>query len=720
MKSFKSFAVFLFSAVLISAQSGTFSNEDVILKSSSKLLPERLMQISEIASSGEFSYFKKENQSLAMYKVSSNGNPDLLLTLNEIKESYKNISGNELAYPPLFEWTPNKELFYYADSSAYLFNPENKSSVKLYSMPSDVSYRLASSDFKKVAFTRENNLYVISNQSLLSISNEENKNIIYGQAVHRNEFGIDKGMFFSPDGKSIAFYKMDQTMVDDYPILETDEIPATARMIKYPMSGRKSHHVSIGIAETETGKIIYLRTDDPKVYFSDEQYLTSVTWSPDSKSVYAAVLNRDQNHLRLAQFNASDGSLVKILFEEKSDKYVEPENPLFFLPGNNEQFLWLSERDGWQHLYLHNLSSGKTRQITKGKWIVSSFEGFDPEGKYAFYYGTADSPLNRHYYRVNIANGKIEKITAEDGIHTVYSNKRKDLFIDSFNNSIIPGKVVLRDLKSKNLAVLLEAANPLADYKLGKDTIFTIKAEDGTDLYCKLIKPADFDASKKYPVIVYVYGGPHAQLVTNSFTRGRYDLWFQLMAQKGYCIFILDNRGSENRGLTFEQATFRNLSEIEIKDQLKGLDYLSTLSFTDTSRVGVFGWSYGGYMTLNLMLKTGGRFKTGVAGAPVTDWNMYEVMYTERYMDTPETNPEGYDKASVLDKISGLSGKLLIVHGTSDDTVVPQHTIKFVKNANMLNIPLDFYPYPGHTHGVYGIEAVQLFNKITNFFTDNL
>jgi dipeptidyl-peptidase-4 len=508
---------------------------------------------------------------------------------------------------------------------------------------------------------------------------------------------------------------MDQTMVTDYPLVDISYTPARLKNIKYPMAGQASHHVTIGIYNIKSGETTWLKTGEPL-----DQYYTCLTWSPDEKYFYVAHLNRDQNHLQLKKYNAANGDVVKILFEEKSDKYVEPQNPLTFLPNSNDKFLWFSQRDGFNHLYLYDTEGNLLNQVTKGNWLVTALLGFDKSGKNIFVGTTKESPLERHFYKVNIESGKIEKMTSEKGTHYISVSPENNFYFDLYSSTSIPREINLKNKKGQTVKNLLSAKNPFTDYKIGSTKIFTLKNDEGIDLYCRMITPPDFDSTKKYPVIVYVYGGPHDQEITDSFGYGRYFMWFYMMAQKGYILFTLDNRGSANRGLEFEQATFRQLGTVEIKDQLTGVNYLKSLPYVDGNRFGVYGWSYGGFMTTSLMLRTNDAFKVGACGGAVIDWKYYEVMYTERYMDTPETNPEGFKNASLLNYVQNLNGKLLLVHGTFDPTVVWQNTLMFAKKAADLNKPLDYFPYIGHGHGVSGIDALHLYTKITNYFLDNL
>jgi len=611
----------------------------------------------------------------------------------------------------------NSSTFTFWNSNQYFeYNTNNNSLVKIVTVDEESENKSSSPNNKFVAFTKGNNLFLsVDNSEPKQITFETDTNIICGQPVHRNEFGINGGIFWSPSSNYIAFYRMDESMVTDYPIVDLEPVPAKLKNIKYPMAGQASHHVTIGIYELKSGKTTWLITGEPL-----DQYLTNIAWSPDEKNIYVAHLNRDQNHMQLKKYNVTNGELIKILFEEKDDEFVEPLNPVLFLPSSNNKFLWQSERDGYNHIYLYDTEGNLISQVTKGNWVVTDLLGFDNSGKNIFIRGTKESPLERHVYKVNMDNGKLDKLTKEPGTHSFLYNSKNGFYFSAYSNQTTPRVINIYNKKNELVKNLLTAENPYTEYQIGNTKIFSIKNEDGIELYCRLILPDDFDESKKYPVIVYVYGGPHSQGITNSFGFGRYFTWFYMMAQKGYIVFELDNRGTANRGSDFAQATFRRLGTIEVQDQMAGVNYLKTLPYIDENRFGVFGWSYGGFMTTSLMLRTNNSFKVGVAGGSVIDWKFYEVMYTERYMDTPETNPEGYKESSLLNYVENLNGKLLQVHGTSDPVVVWQHTLSLAKKAAELNKPLDYYPYIGHEHGVRGIDALHLYTKITNYFIDNL
>jgi dipeptidyl-peptidase-4 len=564
------------------------------------------------------------------------------------------------------------------------------------------------------AYTIDNNLFIAINNRAIQVTNDSDINIVNGQAVHRNEFGIIKGTFWSPTGSYLAFYRMDQTMVTDYPIVDLTVHPAVVTPIKYPMAGMTSHEVTIGVYDLKNGTTVWLKTGIPK-----DHYLTGVTWNPDEKSIYVGILNRDQNHLELKSYDIKTGDEVRTLFEENNDKYLEPEHGPIFVNNHSDEFIWFSERDGWNHLYLYKADGSLIKKLTDGEWEVTGFDGFDEDGENIFFTCTKESPVQRQYYSVNLKSGKLERITLAEGTHTVARNNDGKYFIDSYSNLTIPYNCSIINKNGKILKELVSSPNPLADYRIGKTRIFTLKDDAGYDLYCRMITPAGFDSTKSYPVIVYVYGGPHDQLVEDNWLGGG-NLWFNYMTEKGYLLFTLDNRGSANRGLKFEQETFRHLGTKELEDQVLGVKFLKSLPYVDSTRMGVYGWSYGGFMTTSLMTRTPDLFKVGVAGGSVIDWSYYEVMYTERYMDTPQTNPDGYKESNLLNYVSSLKGKLLMIHGTSDPVVVWQQDLMFVKKAADLNIPLDYFPYPGQEHNVYDKYKLHLYSKITVYLDDAL
>lgn len=565
---------------------------------------------------------------------------------------------------------------------------------------------------KLVAYTVKNDLMVLdeSGNSHSITSDGEQSHIINGQSVHRNEFGISGGIFISPDKQQIAFYRMDESMVADYPVIDWSGVQAKNENIKYPMAGQRSHEVTLGIYDLKSRKTIFLQTGQPA-----DQYLTCVTWSPDARYIYIAVLNRGQDHMKLNQYDAATGAFVKTLFEEKQDKYVEPQHELHFLPGSNTEFVWFSQRDGFQHLYLYNTSGKMLKQLTKGAWLVNGIEGTNSGANELIISASKESAKEKHLYALNYRSGALKRLDTAPGVHNAVVSSNGQYILDVYSNATTPRVVNVISNKGALIKQILNAPDPLKDYERARVEEVTLAATDGTPLFGKIVYPTNFDPKKKYPVIYYLYNGPHVQLVQNTYPASG-NLWYEHLAQKGYIVFTLDGRGSSNRGLVFEQAIFRKLGTVEIQDHLKGVDYLKAQPFVDASRMGVHGWSYGGFMTTSLMLRQPDVFKVGVAGGPVIDWSLYEIMYTERYMDSPKENPQGYADNNLLAKTKDLKGKLLMIHGAQDDVVVWQHSINFVKACVDNGVQMDYFVYPGHAHNVQGKDRVHLMQKITDYF----
>ena len=584
---------------------------------------------------------------------------------------------------------------------------------------------------KAVAYVSDHNLYVMDAEGKTTqLSTDGSREIVYGQAVHRNEFASMKGTFWSPDGTKLAFNRMDQSMVADYPQVNTFEREATYEPDKYPMCGMTSHKVTIGVYDMKTGKTVYLKAGDPT-----DRYFTNLAWAPDGKKVYMFELNRDQNDCRLTAYDAETGEKTGELYREVDEKYVEPLNPIVFLPWDKSQFIMQSRQDGYNHLYLctlgmhgsrmaSNTESLEVEQLTEGKWEVLSVLGFNSKTKSIIYKSNEASPIQQNVYSVSVANKKRTRIDeGGKGWHegsTISASGR--YLLDNYQEPTVPRRIVAIDTQTGKSHCILNAKDPWKEngYNIPEYSCGKLKAADGTtDLYWRMVKPVNFDPNKKYPTVVYVYGGPHAH---NVDARWHYSSrsWETYMAQKGYLLFILDNRGSEHRGKDFEQATFRQLGQEEMKDQMKGVEYLKSLPYVDQDRMGVHGWSFGGFMTISLMTNYPDVFKVGVAGGPVIDWKWYEVMYGERYMDTPESNPEGYAKTSLLNKAKDLKGKLQIITGMNDPTVVPQNCLMFLNACSEAGTQPDFFAYPGEGHNMMGHKSVHLHERITQYFEDYL
>lgn len=587
---------------------------------------------------------------------------------------------------------------------------------------------------RAVAFVKDFNIYVTDAQGNTSqLTKDGSREIVYGQAVHRNEFGIMKGLFWSPDGHRLAFYRMDQSMVTDYPQVNTFTRIAEEEPDKYPMAGMTSHKVTVGVYDIDTKEIVYLKAGDPT-----DRYFTNIAWAPDSKTVYMIELNRDQTDSELNGYNARTGDRSATLYKEHNDKYVEPLHPIVFLPWDSDKFIYQSQRDGFNHLYVMNLRSKvhtekslattgsryeeflETKQLTAGNWLVQDIIGFNKKKHSIVILSTEKSPLQSNLYAVGIPDGKRTALDNGRGVHYGVMSDSGTMLYDKYSEPDVPRNIETVNTSTAVRCLIFSAQDPWKGYAVPEFSCGTIKAADGkTDLYYRMVKPVGFNPDKKYPTVIYVYGGPHAHNVDARW-HWMSRSWETYMAQKGYLLFILDNRGSENRGSEFEQATFRHLGQEEMKDQMKGVEFLKTLPYVDMDRLGVHGWSFGGFMTISMMTNYPDVFKVGVAGGPVIDWKWYEVMYGERYMDTPESNPEGYEQTSLLAKAKDLKGRLQIIIGMNDPTVVPQHALQFIDACTEAGTQPDFFVYPGEGHNMMGHKSVHLHERITRYFEDYL
>lgn len=642
----------------------------------------------------------------------------VLLTVKDINansglgegESVKSLTYVQFVSPE------SNNLMIVSPEKIYLYDFVNKKLSGTFSSTEKMENHDLSDKSNNLAYTLENNLFVQTpDGKKYDVTSDTDKGIVNGQSVHRNEFGINKGTFWSPKGNLLAFYRMDETMVTDYPLVDVSARIAQLKNIKYPMAGMKSHHVTVGVFNPATQETVFLKTGTPK-----EKYLTNISWSPDEKSVYIAEVNRGQDTCVLRSYDALTGKLQTTLFTETHPKYVEPENPVLFLKNDPNKFIWQSERDGHNHLYLYDISGKLLKQITTGNWDITSVLGFDEKGEAIFYVSTEESPIERHIYKLNLKTGKREKLSKEEGVHNAMLSGTGKYVCDIYTSQNNPGKAGITDTKTNKTYIFHTAKNPYRNVELPEITLGSLKANDNsTDLYYRIVKPLNFDPNKKYPVIVYVYGGPHSQLVDNSWL-GQARGWDVYMAEKGYIVFTIDNRGTSYRGIDFENITHRRLGVIETQDQMAGVEYLKSLPYVDADRIGVHGWSFGGFMTLNLMLRHPETFKVGVAGGPVTDWKYYEVMYGERYMDSPQENPEGYKETSMVARAGDLKGRLMLIHGDEDPTVVMQQSLQFLNSAIKKGTHPDFFIYPGHGHNMIGRDRVHLHEHITRYFDDFL
>ncbi len=690
----------------IVAQEKHLNVQDAVLGYYKGLYPQSLQSLQWIE--GEDVYFYTENNAFLFKKP--DGTLVRALTLNDFKSAYSSL----MRLPHVEKITQNVMLFQ-TEKGYSVFDYVNKKELTQVSFDENVENQDYCLKNNTLAYTINNNLFIAdANNSKIVVTDNQDKNIVSGQSIHRNEFGISKGTFWSTNGNYLAFYQKDESNVTDYPLDDITTYPARLKSIKYPMSGQGSEKAKVGIYNVLTKEIKYLNIDT-----SDEHYLTNFSWSPDEKYILLAEINRGQNHYTLNVYDVLTGNKVRTILEESNEKWVEPEFPALFLPNSNTSFLWMSEKDGFMNVYQYDLVSNFSKQITKFQFVVTQILGFDPKNENVFVEATGNDPKGLQVFKINLKKGNVTEITKEQGTHLAQLSPSAQYVLDVFSNLNTPNITSLLNTETLSKTVLFTAPNPLKGYQLGTTEFVKLKAEDGQDLESVIIKPAHFDTNKKYPVLIYVYGGPHAQLVTDTWMGGT-GLWMQYMAaEKEYIIFTLDNRGSGNRGFAFESVLHRQQGKAPMADQMVGVAYLKSLPYVDANRLALDGWSYGGFMSISLLLNYPDTFKVGVAGGPVTDWKYYEVMYGERYMDTPQENPEGYEATKLHSKITNLKSDLLIIHGSVDDTVVPQHSLTLIKEAVEKGVQLDFFTYPMHAHNVKGKDRVHLQNKMINYILEH-
>lgn len=698
---------FLLSSGVI-AQKKELTLKDAVMNQYRAYAPDRMHGFRWVPNTDCYTFFSKNYQ--VLYKSSVKNTKD------QEWFSIQNVNtalGSELSSFYGLEWKNENEFFINDGNKFYSFNTVTSKGELLYGLDETAENSLFHDLSGNIVYTKGNNVYLNTSDGLkLIVTDNSDKNIVSGQAIARSEFGITGGLFWSPNGQHVAFYQKDETNVHDYPLLDVTKTPGELMSIKYPMAGQTSENPRVGIYHLATKQTVFISPRGAK-----EDYLTNLTFTPDNKYVVIAEVNRDQNHMWLNVYEVKSGNFVKTLFEETNDRWVEPEHPAFFPSEKSNNFIWISERDGFNNLYFYDFSGKVIKQLTSNTFVAKDIIEAKNDGKLIYFTATGENPLNTLVYSVDLT-GKQSLVTKAEGTHEFSLSTDGKYIYDAFSNHTVSHRAELFTTNGKKAKLLMNSEEKLAGVTIGSSEISSLRGKDGSTLYTRLIKPSNFDPSKKYPVLVYVYGGPHAQLITNSWLDGA-SLWMYWMAEQGYLVFTLDGRGSAERGFVFESQIHRQLGTLEIEDQLTGMDYLKALPYVDANRLAVHGWSFGGFMTTSMLLRNPDVFQVGVAGGPVTDWKYYEIMYGERYMDRPEQNPKGYEQSSLFTHAGNLKGDLLLIHGTVDDVVVMQHNLALVKKFVELGIQMDFFPYPMHKHNVGGKDRVHLMEKVLTYVIEH-
>src|SRR6056300_1551327 len=679
MKRFALLLLVAFTALSGNAQT-TLTLEDAVLNGR-KYYPQGLVMPQWVPGTDAYSHVTDGYQSLVVVDAKS-GEETGRITAGEINETLEgvevfgrrpNSDRTEVSIRGtwMLNWLDKNTLYFTEKGTLYTYDIANKTTSAQYTMAAGNSNLHLSSQLN-AAYTVGTNVFVnwLGEESTVQVTNHEDPNVVAGQAIARSEFGITEGLFWNNAGDAVAFYEKNESAVANYPLLDISTTPGSLNEIKYPMAGQGSEYARVGVYHKGKKSPIYLDTDAVE----HDQYLTNLSWSPDGKTILLAIVNRAQNHYDVVAFNAKDGKRGATLLSVSNDKWAEPEHPAYWV--SNKEFVWMSEMDSFMNLYLYNTKGELVQKLTDNDFVATGILGQDKSGDLLFT-ATGDDPRESHLFSVSL-KGKQIQLTEAAGYHSPTVQEGGHYFIDSYSSVDVPAKDVLMTTGGKSVRDLAEAADPFEGTNIRKPELGAIMGPDGSILYTRTYKPFDFDPSKKYPVLVYVYGGPHAQMVTNRWNGGG-PFWMNEFANRGYIVFTLDNRGSAHRGTDFEQQIHRQLGTVEMEDQL-----------------------------------------AGVACGPVTDWKYYEIMYGERYMDRPEENEDGYAENRLHNYVSNLQGDLLLIHGTVDDVVVMQHNLSLVKSFIDAGVQMDFFPYPMHPHNVRGKDRLHLMTKVLNYVEDSL
>ncbi len=600
----------------------------------------------------------------------------------------------------------------------FLYDLKTKNFYQLTDTESEQVNIKFSPDGKYVGFVRDNNIFIIDTEKFqeTQLTFDGNKHILNGKFdwVYEEEWSIIDGWSWSEDSKYIAFWQLDENQVPEFPIINYANDPPEIKKIRYPKAGQKNSIVKIGVINIKTKEIKWF-----DIGSEEDIYIPRIFWIPKSNKLAIFKVNRLQNKLEILEADPIT-SKTKKLMEENSDTWLDVEQSNYFFL-NDGSFIYTSEKDGYNHIYITTFSNKiGSRQITKGEFDVVKILTIDEKKKIIYFTSTEKSPLERHLYQVYFNGKGFKRVTQESGTHTINISPNFEYYIDTYSNANSIPKVILYSIDGKLIRTIENNDIPAFDeYKLSKKEFFKFRTSDNVELNGWIIKPVDFDPQKKYPVLIYVYGGPGSQTVFDQWDRN--NLWYTLLTQKGYIIVSVDGRGTGARGTNFRKIVYKNLGKWETHDQIEAAKYLANLSYIDKSRIGIWGWSYGGYMALMSILLGNEIFKTAIAVAPVTDWKYYDTIYTERYMQTPELNPDGYKESSVLSYVDYLRGKLLVIHGTDDDNVHWQNTISLVNALQKNNKQFLTMFYPGKDHSISGgITRLHLYALMTNFILENL
>lgn len=687
------------------------SVEDIEINRLKKLAPQKIRNLQWRPGHDDLIF---SNDS-AIIGTGLSGGDSILMTREELNGLLRQKGLDTLKRIPSIRLRSANTFSFLQGNSMLLVDMHAREAWKLFGWPEKAAFVTPSPDLKYCAYALGPDIFLLDQDNkTINLSEETEQDFVNGREVYRNEFGMTTGIYWSPDGKHLAWYRKDEHRVSNYPLVDISQRVATLVPDKYPMAGMESEQTWVRIYHLERKKTITLD-------FSAVQaaYHTNPSWSADGKHIFFQHLNRGQDTLRVRQYDVASGKYLDECFTETDEQYVEPLNPLFFLKDGSNNFLYQSARSGFNHIYRYSRSEDKLEPMTSGNWEVTELIGADTRGN-IYFMATGESPLERHLYRRDRESGEIELLTAVPGVHRVQMNEAYTAFTDCYDSRTIPYACEIRNAEGELMRHLLRSDDPFKEFTMGQSEYGTLKAADeATDLHYHMILPPGFDSTQSYPVVLYVYGGPHVQLIRNQW-KGRIDLLGHYLAQRGVVFLQVDPRGSSGRGAGFEQVIHRQTGIPQMEDYLATINWLNEKPWIDSSRMGITGWSFGGYMTIMMMTWHPEIFHAGVAGGPVVDWSLYEVMYGERYMDTPRENPEGYKNTNLTHYVGALSSDLLIIQGYLDDVVVPQHCLSFVEACIKQGTYVDLFIYPMHEHNVSGTDRIHLTQMITDYLLERL
>ena len=720
LKSILSSLAILFLAQCVIAQEKMIQLEDIWARRT--FSPEWVWGINSMNDGVHYSSlnYGENNVYITQYSYETG---DSILTIVDSKDldgiSFSDYSFSEDEKKVLLPTETESIYRYSSRSNYYVYDRETKIAEEL----SEGKQRLAqfSPDASKVAFVKENNIFIkdiINNTELQVTFDGEINKIINGATdwVYEEEFAFDNGMQWNASGNKIAYYRFDEEKVPEFSMdLFTDLYPSQSQF-KYPKAGETNSTIELFIYDLDSNK-----TTKANINTEEEFYIPRIKWTLDENVLSVQRMNRHQNQLDFILVDAKDGS-SQTIFTENDAAYIDVTDNLTFL-NDGKYFIWTSEKSGYNHIYLYNLKGKQVRQITKGNYDVTDFYGIDESNNTVYFASSERSPMHRDVYAVQL-NGKNKKtLTNKIGTNSATFSTNYKYFINQYSNANTPYYFSLFDAKGNEVRMLKDNSNLkniLSEYALSQKEFFNFKTTEGIDLNGWMMKPHNFDETKQYPVFMYLYGGPGSQQVTDSWGGSNF-LWYQMLTQQGYIVACVDNRGTGGRGSEFKKCTYQQLGKLETEDQIEANRYLAKLPYVDGSRIGIFGWSYGGYMSSLCLLKGADEFKMAIAVAPVTNWRYYDSIYTERYMRTPQENASGYDDNSPINHVEKLKGKYLLIHGSADDNVHYQNTMEMTNALVNANKQFDLFIYPNKNHGIYGgYTRLHLFTKMTNFIKENL